>query len=310
MAVGKPMKNSFYSESQGVKKEIAMPPLPDESTSDLSSQGFGAVPNEVPKEVYEEMNNQEESATQETQTEEVEQVEEATEDTNQDVELDKQPTKVAQNPNDSFKAIREAKERAEKERDTLMQQVMEYQQQKQALDKQYKQPEPAPVDDDIDFNIDEDGLVEGRYVKKVTNRIKNLEKQLKAYENQSNQTSTESKIKNQFPDFDKVVSQENIEMLNSQFPEIARTLGATNDLYSKAVSAYNVMKKFGIHREDPHAEDRIKAMRNTQKPKPLASVSPQQGDSPLSKANAFANGLTEDLKAQLRREMSAARKAM
>ncbi len=238
MAVGKPMKNSFYSESQGVKKEIAMPPLTDESTSDLSSQGFGAVPNEVPKEVYEEMNNQEESATQETQTEEVEQVEEATEDTNQDVELDKQPAKVAQKPNDSFKAIREAKERAEKERDTLMQQVMEYQQQKQALDKQYKQPEPAPVDDDIDFNIDEDGLVEGRYVKKVTNRIKNLEKQLKAYENQSNQTSTESKIKNQFPDFDKVVSQENIEMLNSQFPEIARTLGATNDLYSKAVSAY------------------------------------------------------------------------
>ena len=71
-----------------------------------------------------------------------------------------------------------------------------------------------------------------------------------------------------------------------------------------------IMKKFGIYREDPHSEDRIRALRNTQKPKPITSVSPQQGDSPLSKANAFANGLTEDLKAQLRKEMAAARRGM
>jgi hypothetical protein len=35
----------------------------------------------------------------------------------------------------------------------------------------------------------------------------------------------------------------------------------------------------------------------------MASISPQQGDSPLTKANAFANGeLTPELKAQLWKE--------
>jgi hypothetical protein len=54
--------------------------------------------------------------------------------------------------------------------------------------------------------------------------------------------------------------------------------------------------------------DRAAAQKNASKPKPLASVSPQQGDSPLSRANAFANGLTPELQKQLRQEMEEARK--
>ena len=49
--------------------------------------------------------------------------------------------------------------------------------------------------------------------------------------------------------------------------------------------------------------DKAKAVINAQKPRPLTSISPQQGDSPLSKANAFANGLTPELQAQLLKEM-------
>ena len=63
----------------------------------------------------------------------------------------------------------------------------------------------------------------------------------------------------------------------------------------------------GIYREDNYSKDRDKAQSNASKPKPLASVSPQQGDSPLSRANAFANGLTDELKSQLRKEMEQAR---
>jgi hypothetical protein len=56
--------------------------------------------------------------------------------------------------------------------------------------------------------------------------------------------------------------------------------------------------------------DKLRAQKNAAKPKPLASVNPQQGDSPLSKANAFANGLTDDLKKQLRKEMEDARRSI
>ena len=280
-----------------------MPPLPEESKE------FGAVPEELPREVQEEMNNEVENVEEQVQEQQVEvHQEQPVEEPEESVTEKKTDTESEKPASQSFKAIREAKEKAEKENYLLMQQLLEYQKGQQAKSQQ-QTPEPAPIDDDINFDIDEDGLVEGRYVKKVTNRIKNLEKQLQAYESQAKQQSVESRIKSQFPDFEKVVSEENIQMLNSQFPEIASSLRDTSDLYSKAVSTYNIMKRFGIHRDDPHAQERIQALKNTQKPKPLASVSPQQGDSPLSKANAFANGLTEDLKSQLRREMMAARRS-
>ena len=63
-----------------------------------------------------------------------------------------------------------------------------------------------------------------------------------------------------------------------------------------------------FEKPDNYKTDRELAQKNASKPKPLASVSPQQGDSPLSRANAFANGLTNELKAQLRKEMEEARK--
>lgn len=316
MAAGKAMRKSFYTEGQGVQgaPHIEMPPL-----EESAPQKVGSVPDKVPEEVYEEMNQSEEQNMQEVgqqenpvqeigQEETTEQDQSTTEQLPTEQETTEKKTTTPK-PQDSFKAIREAKERAEQERDALMQQVMEYQKSKQAQS-QPQQSEPPAVDDDINFDIDEDGLVEGRYVKKVTNRIKKLEKMLHGYESQAKQQTIESKLKSQFPDFEQVVSKENVEMLNSQFPEIASSLRDTSDLYSKAVSAYNIMKKFGIYREDPHSEERVKALKNTQKPKPLTSVSPQQGDSPLSKANAFANGLTEDLKSQLRKEMAAARRGM
>lgn len=322
MAVGKALNKGYYSQSQGAR-EIAMPPLPEQSQTEQSNQAIGAVPDQVPQEVYQEMNQEEqvqESQAQEQEHVENDSVEESTteesptqesptqESQNQEVAENSTVSKKTNDPSTSFKAIREAKEKAERERDFLMQQMLEYQKKQQSEQTQQRQPEAPPIDDDINFDIDEDGLVEGRYVKKVTNKLKNLEKQLKNYESQAQQQSIETKIKSEFPDFDKVVSSANVELLNSQFPEVARTLRDTNDLYSKAVSAYNVMKKFGIHRDDPHLEQRVKALTNTQKPKPLASMSPQQGESPLSKANAFANGLTEDLKAHLRKEMSMARR--
>ena len=40
----------------------------------------------------------------------------------------------------------------------------------------------------------------------------------------------------------------------------------------------------------------------------MVSINPTQGESALAKANAFANGLTPELKDQLYREMQAARR--
>jgi hypothetical protein len=121
--------------------------------------------------------------------------------------------------------------------------------------------------------------------------------------------SAEARIKSDFPDFEQVVSMENVERLNEDFPELAETLRDTKDLYKKAASAYKVIKKTGIYQDQgAYMAQKQKAVENLKKPRPTSSVAPHQGDSPLSKANAFANGLTPELQKKLREEMYAARR--
>lgn len=307
MAIGKSInKKSFYGGSEtGTTPDIAMPPYDQESPitqaapnpwdmQNREQQGVAQVPNELPEDVMQAM-DQEES---ESSLEESEPI----------LETNSQ-SKINKSPQESFKAIREAKERAERERDALFSQMVEMQNRMQSK-QETSAPKQEPVYDDSDLSINEDDLVDGRYASKVANRIKNLESQLKNYQNQSHEAVVEARIRATFPDFESVVSKENVQMLNDQFPDIAKSLRDTQDIFSKASAAYTVIKKFGIHQESVYANDRAKAIINTQKPRPLASVSPQQGDSPLSKANAFANGMTSELKEQLRKEMYAARKAM
>jgi len=204
------------------------------------------------------------------------------------------------NPRDkNIREIRLRKEQAEKERDEayrLVQQIKEQNAKKK-----------EPKEDDFDLSIGEDDLVEGKHLGKVAKKIKKLEEELKQYKQTSTAATVETKLKNKYNDFDKVVSRENVEVLSKDYPELANTLRSNQDLYSQAVAAYTMIKQMGIYKEDKYASDRAKAEENASKPRPLASVSPQQGQGPLSRANAFANGLTDELKDQLIKEMNDAR---
>lgn len=199
----------------------------------------------------------------------------------------------------NMRALREKAERIERERDEAMRRLQEYESKQQT----------QPVEEDDDIALAPDDLAEGKHLSKVARKIKKLESELNQYKQQSNMTTTEARLKSQYPDFDKIVSKDNVEMLKLQYPEIASTLNSSQDMYATAVSAYTMIKRLGIHQEEAFVAEKAIAQKNAAKPRPLASVSPQQGDSPLSRANAFANGLTDELKEQLRREMNQARQS-
>ncbi len=166
---------------------------------------------------------------------------------------------------------------------------------------QQKQPEE-------ELHLGDDDLAEGKHIKRYAEKIKVLEKKLEAYEQTSQATTAEVRLRNSFPDFDRVVNTENIELLRDLEPDLAASINSNPDLYTKASSAYKLIKKLGIYREDNFKQDKELAYANVTKPRPLASVSPQQGESPLQRANAFAHGLTSELKEQLLKEMHDARR--
>ena len=191
----------------------------------------------------------------------------------------------------NFRTLRQEKEKIERERDEMMRQLQAIKQKEQS------------ADDEVQLAPDD--LVEWKHVEK---KIKKLEDKIQTYQQESVLSSTETKLKQQYPDFDSVVSKDNIDALRIAYPEISQTLNDSPDLYNKAISAYTLIKKLGIYKKDTFQGERERVQANSIKPKPLASVSPQKSDSPLSHANAFANGLTEDLKKQLYKEMTEIRK--
>ncbi len=171
--------------------------------------------------------------------------------------------------------LRDRARKAEAEREALARQLKAYQ---EKLDQQ-SAASPTLAPDDI---------VEGK-------DLANIQRQL-------NQMQAEARLRMRYPDFDKVVSPSNIASLSEMYPDIAKTIGTSNDLYSQAVTAYTVIKNLGIYAED-YSQDKKIAATNAAKPRPLTSISPQKGDTPLSHANAFANGMTDELAKQLRKEM-------
>ena len=196
--------------------------------------------------------------------------------------------------------MREKAERLERERNDAVRFAEE-------IKAQYAK-KSEPVDEDIHIN-DED-LVEGKHLSKVAKKISHLENQIREYEKRNQESSIEVKIRQQYPDFEKIVSADNIAALKEADPDLAEAIHHTPDLFKKASLAYKMIKKMGIsHQEDLYEKERVVAQKNAGKPRSMNTISPQQGDSPLSNANAFANGLTDDLKARLRKEMEEARKA-
>jgi len=227
-----------------------------------------------------------------------------------EVEVTEEETKEVQQKNtqessltkeENMRILRERYEKAERERDELARTVQDMRS-RVTTPNEAKQIEQVKDDiDDLQFNPDD--LAEGKHLLKLVSKIKRLEEKLEQNEKKSQMTTTELRIKRDFPDFDKVATYDNLKKLRDENPDLADAILATPDVYKQHALAYKMVRQMGIYVEDNYSKDREIALKNSAKPRPLTSISPQQGESPLSKANAFASGLTDELKAQLHKEM-------
>lgn len=300
MAHGLDGKENLYLDDRKKKKEIAMPPL-DEIPPVLKENPSDWGGNNQQQESHHEV--EQEVQYVETSDDEVAGIEDYEKE---EVEVQQKQKSSSKDASDNLRILREAREKAERERDELMKYVL---QMKQAELPQQK-PQPVQEEEEVNISFEDDSLLEGKHGKQLYKKLQQMEKKLAQYESKNSESIVETRIKSELPDFDAVVNQENISRLNEEFPEIATTLRDTKDLYSKATAAYKIMKKFGIYRDKTFDQDKQIALKNSVKPRTVTSLNPQQGDSPLSKANAFANGMTKDLQAQLLKEMAEARKNM
>ena len=199
-----------------------------------------------------------------------------------------------------FKTLREAREKAERERDQLRQQLEAMRNQPQNIPHSQAQEEvpPSPL------SIAPDDLVEGRHLSRYDQEIKALREELQRTRQEASVMSVESRLKAQYRDFDSVVNKENIEVLQRMHPEIAATIQSSPDLYGKAVTAYTLLKKFGIAGSTHATEQAARIDQNLAKPQTAMGVRTQSTqDSPLAHANQFGTALSEQRKSEVYAEM-------
>lgn len=239
------------------------------------------------------MPNHEDQAMQESM-EAVEQLEEQV----QPEEQQQEQIQASESNASNIRRLREEKERLARENE-------EY---RKFYEQQMKQAQPQQQEDDDDFGISPDDFVEGKHLKKYYKEIKQMRKDFKAQQEQIMYQTTEARLKSQFPDFEKVVNEQTVQRLREEYPEIADTLNESTNMYSKAAAAYKVIRNMGIYQDPGSQADRQRVYNNTSKPRPANALNGQQSGTPLSRANAFSEGLTPELKRQLLEEMENSRR--
>jgi hypothetical protein len=117
-------------------------------------------------------------------------------------------------------------------------------------------------------------------------------------------STVDERLKNRFPDYENVVTQDNIDLLKQQDPELAMSLYAlAQNPYEQAVAAYKMLKRTGIGDMAKIQPQKAKALENSRKPVSVQSVTKS---SAIGEVHKFENGLTPELKKQLWQEMQQA----
>lgn len=199
---------------------------------------------------------------------------------------------------ENIRALREAKLKAERERDDILRYVQEMQQKQQ----------PKEPEEDLDIRLDPEDYAEGKHLLKLTKRMQKIEKdyqdRLANYEKQAAVLAAESQLRVKYPDIDSVINAENIAALREMEPELAASLHVNPDIYSKSVAAYKLIKKLGIHKDTPDLYAQGAASVNAKRPRSSAAIA-AQSDDPIQKAYAYGSGLTKEMKDAARRDLEA-----
>lgn len=232
-------------------------------------------------------------------------------------QLAPEPKPKKDHPN--FASLRNKAEQLEYERNEAYRQIeLERKQNEQRLEalrlellSQSENKKQEIEEDETDY--DPDGYANNRKIQKIekkySKKTSDIEQKLARLEAENAALTTKSMLRNKYSDWDSIVNSENLAKLSREFPQLGKTLDSTNDMYAAGESAYLMIKKFGITQDEPDNYDEEKAIiqKNAKKPRTIASLNLQQGESPLSKANIFAAGMTKDLEKQLWKEMQEAR---
>lgn len=233
-----------------------------------------------------------ENVAEEVQHEEVVSPQDEQEAPGQDIHVDSPEESEENSKEFNFRQLRESNKQLEERLKKSDEIIEAYTNSQHQLSKGPTVPEEE--------ELGSDDLAEGKHLKKLEARIEKMlyQKELEAIPD---------KLKGKFEDFDQVVTKENLDKLQKSEPELYRTIRSGTDLFATGVAAYKTLKSMGyIQEQESMTKQKNHVQANHKKPLSAQAI---KGQGALHEANAFASGLTPELKKQLQKEMAEAVKA-
>ena len=227
----------------------------------------------------------------------------------QTVEITKDTEEIKKvDPSESWKILREDRDRLRREREEM---ANELRAMRQMIEEQRK---PAVQEDDDTVHLPgEFDTIEAKHLAELEAksklRAKRQEDKLKKLESDVTRMTAENRLMVEFPDYKNILSEENIRKLEELQPELASSIASNPDPYKMRKAAIGAIKTFIMKDEETRAKEleirakNNKISENATKPIPSVGGINSPSSTPLSKANAFSNGLlTTERKQELWKE--------
>jgi signal recognition particle subunit SEC65 len=162
---------------------------------------------------------------------------------------------VANDKEENLRALRMGKKEAERRAQELERQLKLQQEMLGQLMAQRPQEVQALPVDELDSVPDEDYIPKGQ-VKKLLKKEREEGRKIAQEEarkvlQEQEQAQFLTKLKSKFTDFDDVVNPETLEILETQDPELAKTIAELNDPYKMGLQSYKYIKSMGIASKVP-----------------------------------------------------------
>ena len=125
------------------------------------------------------------------------------------------------------------------------------------------------------LNSDEEETEDQRIEKKVEAKLAQREIEFEKRRRDQEAKETPNRLLSMFPDYEKVVSNSNIDYMEYHHPELAKSLGQRPDSLEKFVDIYNAMKRYVPNTDTK--KDAAKAESNLKKPGSLSRTGVTQG---------------------------------
>jgi hypothetical protein len=176
----------------------------------------------------------------------------------------------------------------------------------------YNQPQQQTQDE---IAISDEDLVDGRQFKKALNQVKQeYTRELQRIAAETAANAAANRLKTQFADFDRVVTEDALKNFAAIYPEEFQSMTSNKDIYAAGKTAYNMIKNFGIL--DMQDEPKQQQMRNNYqdqdrriqnnmaKPRTAARVGMQGDGSTLGQLGSYGRRiLTEADKEKVRQKL-------